>query len=48
MMIGIGGGAPSEEHDIRIGDVVVSQPTGQLGGVIQHDFGKTMSKGKFE
>jgi nucleoside phosphorylase len=26
LMVGIGGGAPSELHDIRLGDVVVSQP----------------------
>jgi nucleoside phosphorylase len=47
-MVGIGGGAPSEEHDIRLGDVVVSRPTGQFGGVIQYDFGKALSGGKFE
>ena len=26
LMVGIGGGVPSEENDIRLGDVVVSQP----------------------
>jgi nucleoside phosphorylase len=47
LMVGIGGGVPSEENDIRLGDVVVSQPTGAFGGVIQYDFGKTIQEGKF-
>jgi nucleoside phosphorylase len=47
LMVGIGGGVPSEEHDIRLGDVVVSKPTGTFGGVIQYDFGKTVQDGKF-
>ena len=47
LMVGIGGGVPSEEHDIRLGDVVVSKPTGSYGGVIQYDFGKTVQEGKF-
>ena len=47
LMIGIGGGVPSEEHDIRLGDVVVSQPTGSFGGVIQYDLGKTVENGEF-
>ena len=46
LMVGIGGGVPSKEHDIRLGDVVVSQPTGMLGGVVQYDFGKTMPEGQ--
>ena len=48
LMVGIGGGVPSEENDIRLGDVVVSQPTRQSGGVIQYDFGKTVQEGRFE
>jgi nucleoside phosphorylase len=47
LMVGIGGGVPSEEHDIRLGDVVVSKPTGTFGGVIQYDFGKTVQEDKF-
>ena len=47
LMVGVGGGVPSEEHDIRLGDVVVSKPTGTFGGVIQYDFGKTIQEGKF-
>ncbi|KAI9687465.1 MAG: hypothetical protein M1822_002075 [Bathelium mastoideum] len=38
LMVGIGGGAPSSEIDIRLGDVVVSRPTRQSPGVIQYDF----------
>ncbi|KAL5343898.1 hypothetical protein BJX70DRAFT_393317 [Aspergillus crustosus] len=48
LMIGIGGGAPSEEHDIRLGDVVVGSPKGLTGGVIQYDFGKTVQQGRFQ
>jgi hypothetical protein len=45
-MVGIGGGVPSEENDIRLGDVVVSQPAGTSGGVIQYDFGKMVQEGQ--
>jgi nucleoside phosphorylase len=48
LMVGIGGGVPSEESDIRLGNVVVSKPTGTSGGVIQYDFGKMVQKGGFE
>jgi nucleoside phosphorylase len=47
LMVGIGGGVPSQDHDIRLGDVVVSKPSGTFGGVIQYDFGKTVQEGKF-
>lgn len=47
LMVGIGGGVPSEHHDIRLGDVVVSKPTDTSGGVIQYDFGKTIQEGRF-
>ncbi|THC87235.1 hypothetical protein EYZ11_013318 [Aspergillus tanneri] len=40
LMVGIGGGIPSAAHDIRLGDIVVSYPTGTCGGVVQHDMGK--------
>ncbi|KAF2232595.1 purine and uridine phosphorylase [Viridothelium virens] len=40
LMVGIGGGIPSEGCDIRLGDVVVSKPTGVYPGVVQYDFGK--------
>ncbi|KAL6879187.1 hypothetical protein J3F83DRAFT_768457 [Trichoderma novae-zelandiae] len=52
LMVGIGGGAPGTpsndpREDIRLGDVVVSCPTVDSGGVLQYDFGKTMRQGKF-
>ena len=41
LTVGIGGGVPSKV-DIRLGDVVVSEPTGAFGGVVQYDYGKTV------
>jgi nucleoside phosphorylase len=40
LMVGIGGGVWSQRTDIRLGDVVISQPEGTHGGVVQWDFGK--------
>ncbi|KAK2730815.1 g-protein beta wd-40 repeats containing [Colletotrichum kahawae] len=48
LLVGIGGGAPSRTNDIRLGDVVVSQPTGTSGGAIQYDRGKTVQDGEFQ
>ncbi|KAE8147319.1 hypothetical protein BDV25DRAFT_169222 [Aspergillus avenaceus] len=45
LMVGIGGGIPSEENDIRLGDVVVSKPEGAFGGVRQYDYGKATVSG---
>ncbi|KAM0420988.1 hypothetical protein ACHAPT_011231 [Fusarium lateritium] len=50
LMVGIGGGAPipeRAERDIRLGDVAVSQPQGELGGVVQYDLGRRLSNGVF-
>ncbi|KAL6897202.1 ankyrin repeat-containing domain protein [Trichoderma evansii] len=47
LMVGIGGGAPSQRHDIRLGDVVVSAPCDGTGGVFQYDFGKAIQDGTF-
>ncbi|PWY68509.1 purine and uridine phosphorylase [Aspergillus sclerotioniger CBS 115572] len=47
LMVGIGGGAPRKEVDIRLGDIVVSKPTDTFGGVIQYDYGKTIQGGSF-
>jgi nucleoside phosphorylase len=47
LMVGIGGGAPSRQHDIRLGDVVVSAPRVGNGGVFQYDFGKTIHDQSF-
>jgi nucleoside phosphorylase len=46
MMVGIGGGIPSADHDIRLGDIVVSCPDRCSGGVIQYDMGKVGNDGK--
>ncbi|KAF2716594.1 purine and uridine phosphorylase, partial [Polychaeton citri CBS 116435] len=43
LLIGIGGGVPSKANDIRLGDVVISMPTGQHGGVVQYDLGRETS-----
>ncbi|KAL3429112.1 hypothetical protein BDV09DRAFT_203300 [Aspergillus tetrazonus] len=48
LLVGIGGGVPSERHDIRLGDVVVSAPRDGKGGVFQYDFGKTMQGRSFQ
>ncbi|KAJ5781119.1 hypothetical protein N7457_006279 [Penicillium paradoxum] len=45
LMVGIGGGVPSAKNDIRLGDVVVSMPDGQHGGVVQYDLGKSTDEG---
>ncbi|KAL4752451.1 hypothetical protein BDW72DRAFT_171301 [Aspergillus terricola var. indicus] len=48
LLVGIGGGVPREDADIRLGDVVVSLPSETSGGVIQYDFGKTLRDGRFQ
>ena len=45
LMVGIGGGVPSKEADIRLGDVVVSKPCKRHGGVVQYDSGKATPSG---
>lgn len=45
LMVGIGGGIPSDDNDIRLGDVVVSKPEGSFGGVRQYDCGKATTQG---
>ncbi|KAI4940877.1 hypothetical protein J4E91_011134 [Alternaria rosae] len=45
LMVGIGGGVPSEEADVRLGDVVVSKPHKTHGGVVQYDSGKATPSG---
>src|SRR5467141_1384713 len=48
LMVGIGGGVPCNGTDIRLGDVVVSKPTGSYSGVVQYDRGKVTSGGRFK
>jgi nucleoside phosphorylase len=47
LLVGIGSGVPAVERDIRLGDVVVSQPNKQLGGVVQYDLGQRGTDGRF-
>jgi nucleoside phosphorylase len=47
LMVGIGGGVPSKNKDIRLGDVVISNPGVKHGGVVQYDYGKTIQDGRF-
>lgn len=50
LLVGIAGGIarPDKGKDIRLGDVVVSQPNGTTGGVIQYDYGKAKANNKWE
>ncbi|KAN0077783.1 nucleoside phosphorylase [Elaphomyces granulatus] len=48
LMVGIGGGVPCNGTDIRLGDVVVSKPTGSYSGVVQYDRGKAISGVRFK
>jgi nucleoside phosphorylase len=50
LIVGIGGAIPNveKEIDIRLGDVVVSQPDKTHGGVIQYDLSKNLGEGNFE
>ncbi|KAK5991264.1 Ankyrin repeat domain-containing protein 50 [Cladobotryum mycophilum] len=48
LMVGIGGAAPSQKHDLRLGDIVVSAPRDGKGGVLQYDFGKTIQNQSFQ
>jgi nucleoside phosphorylase len=42
LVVGIGGGAPSSQNDIRLGDIVVSAPVLKSGGILQYDHGKAI------
>lgn len=44
---GICGGVWSEKWDVRLGDVVVSEPHGKHPGVVQWDLGKNESAGEY-
>ena len=50
LMVGVGGGIPNlgKEIDIRLGDVVVSQPDNTYGGVVQYDLGKNLDETRFQ
>lgn len=48
LMVGIGGGAPSKTHDIRLGDIVVGSPCDGNSSVFQYDFGKVIQDQSFQ
>ena len=48
LTVGIGGGAPSSKHDIRLGDIVVGCPINKEGGVVPYNFGKAVQDQEFE
>jgi nucleoside phosphorylase len=48
LMVGIGGGAPSPKHDIRLGDIVVSATRDKRGGVFAYGFGKKIQCQEFQ
>ncbi|KAF5718660.1 ankyrin protein [Fusarium globosum] len=49
LMVGIGGGAPSPKHDIRLGDIVVSASDNvKHGGVFNFDHGKVVQGQPFK
>ncbi|KAK7219185.1 hypothetical protein V2G26_007188 [Clonostachys chloroleuca] len=48
LMVGIGGGAPSRKHNIRLRDVMVSASGNRKGGVFQYDFGKAIQDQNFQ
>ncbi|GLA61111.1 hypothetical protein AtubIFM54640_001620 [Aspergillus tubingensis] len=46
LMVGVGGGV--RDAGVQLGDVVVSKPTREYGGVIQYDYGKAIDGGEWE
>ncbi|KAL6922428.1 hypothetical protein FSST1_006454 [Fusarium sambucinum] len=48
LLVGIAGGAPNHKNDIRLGDVVVSTPSDDHGGVFQYDFGRSIQQQDFQ
>ncbi|KAF3253717.1 hypothetical protein TWF128_006342 [Orbilia oligospora] len=47
LMVGIGGEVPNDENDVRLGDIVVSQPLHDTSGVVQYDLGKRVGEDTF-
>lgn len=44
LLVGIGGGVPNDQTDIRLGDVVIGMPSGISCGVVEYDLGKQAPK----
>lgn len=47
VFVGIGGGIPSSDRDIRLGDVVIAEPSEWSGRVIQYDLDKVLGVDRF-
>ncbi|KAJ5538344.1 purine and uridine phosphorylase [Penicillium frequentans] len=47
VFVGIGGGIPSSDRDIRLGDVVIAEPSEWSGRVIQYDLDKVLDDDRF-
>jgi nucleoside phosphorylase len=45
LLVGTAGGIPSTRNNIRLGDVVISTPSGDKGGVVEYDLGKSTITG---
>ncbi|PWY92266.1 purine and uridine phosphorylase [Aspergillus heteromorphus CBS 117.55] len=45
LLVGIGGGVPSQGTDVRLGDVVIGAPGDQHAGIVQYDLGKEQIDG---
>ncbi|KAI8279964.1 Ankyrin repeat domain-containing protein 50 [Colletotrichum sp. SAR 10_98] len=48
LMVGIGGGAPAQKNDIRLGDIVVGTARNGQSSVVQYDFGKAVKGQSFQ
>jgi nucleoside phosphorylase len=48
LMVGIGGGAPTQRNKIHLGDVVVSSPANGVGGILPYDSGKAIQDQTFQ
>ncbi|OHW97538.1 PFS and TPR domain-containing protein [Colletotrichum incanum] len=47
LMVGVGGGALSQQNDIRLGDIVIGSRNAGKSGVIYYDYGKMMQNQGF-
>ncbi|PYH84660.1 hypothetical protein BO82DRAFT_304150 [Aspergillus uvarum CBS 121591] len=47
LLVGMGAGTPFDAHDIRLGDVVVSDPRSTYSGVLPYDIAQTPERGPF-
>lgn len=48
LMVGIGGGVPSQKHDMRLGDIAVGIGLNGESAVLQYDFGKAVQGQSFK